>query len=785
MRVINFIKRFSKVLILLAVLAVLLVPASTFAAPTADFRLEVKNKCSWYRFDCYLYDMILGLGVVFGKIFAFFLQLFAEGTVFMIQYGVKMIDNPVVTKGFEITLGFTNLIFVISIIIIAFSTILRFEAYSIKKMLPKLIIAALLVNFSLLIAGLMLDVSHVFTNFFISGGGESNLTAERIGNAFNPQQLLNNGRELTLDNDANPSVLEQFATIALGLFIAIVMTALLAFVMAWTMIMVLVRNIWIAFLLILMPLIWGFWVMPFFQEYWSKWWKKFIQWAVYLPTVTFFIWLAVEIALLGVLDAGIPNQNLSGLNTDFLQANLFEVIIRLLIIMGLIIAALKVSGAGAVIGTAALLAGGAFLGKMALGGIGKTISKGIMAPVTPWAGLIGGVAGLRKGGGGFVKGFKSGFSNTFGVGNTLGAARRGIAGWGQAASGIKAADGSRLELDGESRGIGNKIRAGIGNLAAPNLYGRTLTALSNGLTNVPAFAGAARLLGKMAASQRAGIEEDAKAEMSGLSKEAKKKRIGQMIKEGGLKAITGLVAADAEHLYGAVPHHGDELKQLVDTVSSLHPGTSREDIELLKKLAMHSPSESATILGKNPRDIIKSATTDAIIEWDKDTYNSAKEHMSTSQRRAWASRNGEAQGLVLGEEVSKLTTALGKFDAAAQTRFGITPNMMQDLQAVASGSATQAVRDAAEGHLSLLSDNKEFKAALDGSARSALDFANQVRSVVIRTKSDKGGHGDHPDANYQLITALGKLVGKISSATAGFKIPTGGGQGGGGHGGSH
>jgi len=64
--------------------------------------------------------------------------------------------------------------FILILLIIAFATILRQESYS-KKLLPKLLIMAVLINFSRTIFGLLIDFSQVimltFVNAFSAGGG--------------------------------------------------------------------------------------------------------------------------------------------------------------------------------------------------------------------------------------------------------------------------------------------------------------------------------------------------------------------------------------------------------------------------------------------------------------------------------------------------------------------------------------------------------------------------------------------------------------------------------------
>jgi len=75
---------------------------------------------------------------------------------------------------------YANLGIIIGMIFTAIATILRIEKYSWKKLLPKLLLIALLVNFSLVICGMFVDISNFVSIYFLSNSGFSNL-AETIG----------------------------------------------------------------------------------------------------------------------------------------------------------------------------------------------------------------------------------------------------------------------------------------------------------------------------------------------------------------------------------------------------------------------------------------------------------------------------------------------------------------------------------------------------------------------------------------------------------------------------
>ncbi|MDO8602056.1 MAG: hypothetical protein Q7R62_02955, partial [bacterium] len=151
----------------------------TCTAPGPDFLLcGLTSVAHW---------AILGLFYALGNLFAMILSAGADLVIWAIgTLGVQITTHEAVSFGFGISLKIANVVFVVAIIMIAFATILRWHEYEAKKMLPKLIITALLVNFSLLAAGLMLDVGNVFTTYFLE---ENRVTSAKIGQAFNPQMF--------------------------------------------------------------------------------------------------------------------------------------------------------------------------------------------------------------------------------------------------------------------------------------------------------------------------------------------------------------------------------------------------------------------------------------------------------------------------------------------------------------------------------------------------------------------------------------------------------------------
>ncbi len=211
------------------------------------------------------------------------------------QYN-DFINSPAVSKGWIIIRDIFNIFFVVILLVIAFATVLKIERYSYKRMLGGFLFAAVLVNFSKLICGIIIDVSQVlmltFVNAFKSVG-EGNL-AEMLG----LRQLLSFSRDSNAVEIGN----QKLGALLLGLvfaIIALVVITIMTLIFAFRIVM-----LW--FLVLLSPLAFVAQVLPNLQRYASQWWQKFGNQVVVGPVLAFFLWLSLAM----VQEGQILNLNL-------------------------------------------------------------------------------------------------------------------------------------------------------------------------------------------------------------------------------------------------------------------------------------------------------------------------------------------------------------------------------------------------------------------------------------------------------------------------------------------
>lgn len=242
------------------------------------------------------------IGYILGFIGGVLMSIAGYLTAFALGLNQQILNSPIVLTGWKVVLNVTNLGFVLAIIIIAFATIFRVQSYQMKQVIWKLIIAALLVNFSLVIAGAFIDISQSLANFFLFQGGITDpvqWTNAFVG-MFKAQALLKTVGITGAASvwDTAKAVINLFTGVSLqtiaSIFFIALFTTLTALTLLTLAIMLLIRYVYIGVLLILSPIVWLLWIFPNTKHLWQKWWKKFLQWTFFAPIALFFIYLAMH-----------------------------------------------------------------------------------------------------------------------------------------------------------------------------------------------------------------------------------------------------------------------------------------------------------------------------------------------------------------------------------------------------------------------------------------------------------------------------------------------------------
>jgi len=255
---------------------------------------------------------------------------------------------PVVEEIWKIMRDMANMAFIVALVVAAFATIFNtfssslafFKGMNWQQTLVKLLISAVLINFSLTLGVLVLDIAQVPTNMLLKSMGD---IAGNLGSGLNPSQFMvgnisdaNGVANLTgvfdkaggaMDATGGALVSLIFGIILLGAFLTCIFTGI-AFIIYR------IPMIWM--LLMFSPLIWVARIFPGGEKSFSEWWSKLIGWAFFLPYYFFFVYLALY--LLGnqdrIMKAITLNTNTAVYGPDISVQLIFFYTVVCIILMG-------------------------------------------------------------------------------------------------------------------------------------------------------------------------------------------------------------------------------------------------------------------------------------------------------------------------------------------------------------------------------------------------------------------------------------------------------------------
>jgi len=324
-----------------------------------------------------VFQLLKGVGNVIASVAAHIIELEA-GLLSLIAQVSVFTKMPVVQTGWEVSRDFANIFFIALLIYVAFCYILRINSKNSQKILVNVIVMAILINFSLMIGGIIIDFSNVFFNYFVFGSTANQQSSADKGSALSyslanalklntftetlqkSQTEIDEQREELYEKvkAENPTQAEMEAWVSSQMredtnmiFLGVIR---IIFIIIFSFVIILalgglvgtlfIRLFWLWILLILAPLAWVLGIMPIpvIGTYAKQWWSNFLKWCFVAPIVGFFIFLALTIA------NNLPYINQSDMPAfqgTFFSATgstLFSImtIMQLALVIGLVIAGL-------------------------------------------------------------------------------------------------------------------------------------------------------------------------------------------------------------------------------------------------------------------------------------------------------------------------------------------------------------------------------------------------------------------------------------------------------------
>jgi hypothetical protein len=313
-KLLHKISRFKKILLTVPIVGIILTLIPAYSAQAISNPFDFLGKIfdllggglawmlAWPLILVMFGFLLAGVGLSFASFYSSlaFLKWVTSGYLVTLPFT----RGGIVDAGWQASQGFANLAFVLILAFIAIATILRLDSYGLKKLLPKFLIAIILINFSKIIAGGIIDIANVITNSLLPDFntflGMFNPFSADIANV---QGLINgNFNDLFLEVQSLLSVsmlaqrfLSYLLIIFFGLFSSLIFFTYFVLFAA--------RYIVVWLLVIVSPIAWALSVLPETQKYYKMWWNYFIQWAFVGAIGSFFLNLGAN-AISRLTEAG-------------------------------------------------------------------------------------------------------------------------------------------------------------------------------------------------------------------------------------------------------------------------------------------------------------------------------------------------------------------------------------------------------------------------------------------------------------------------------------------------
>jgi hypothetical protein len=296
-------------------------------------------------------------------------------------------NAPVVETGWALVRDTVNMFFVIVLIVIAFGTIFGHKKFQWQTQVPRLLVFAILINFSKTLAGIMIDFGQVIMLTFANALRD--ILAGNIIELFG----LNKVQSFTATSDdfnAFSGITGWQLLLATLAAVFILMWVLGIMLLLFAILLYRIVALWV--LIVVAPLAWfagGAEILG--SSAYRDWWEQFKCMVAVGPIITFFLWLALAVAGAGSAAEGFNSSTNSSPSSFFTAIFEFQSFMSLVVGSALLMAGMQTAQ------KFCSTMGGGFLGKQ----LGRTAALGPgIARFGKGVGLKLGARGLRKIGGG-------------------------------------------------------------------------------------------------------------------------------------------------------------------------------------------------------------------------------------------------------------------------------------------------------------------------------------------------------------------------------------------------
>jgi hypothetical protein len=324
----------------------------------ADAETARKKNPSWYeRLGEFIVD---GIYIVIYRILLqvgyFVFYIGASAFDLLLDFGVisfglsleKYNILPVINMVWGVTRDVANIILLGMWIFIAIATIINNKQYNIKTFAVRIIIVALLINFSLFFTKAFIDLNNFFAFQFYRGIAPAAATgaatnqgiSTKIGSAI---KITSSEDIVKYLEEGKKKGVSQFLADVIGKTIFMIGAGLVLLFGAYH---IAIRTVGLFFVLIGSAIATVFYLVPNLNKYFIQWRDSLIQFSIFGPILIFLLWAVVKIT-----EAMVGQNNLSATSS---ASETGFVLLNYIIILGLLLGAVMISSMMSLKATSAL-----------------------------------------------------------------------------------------------------------------------------------------------------------------------------------------------------------------------------------------------------------------------------------------------------------------------------------------------------------------------------------------------------------------------------------------------
>ncbi len=209
---------------------------------------------------------------------------------------VPVLGSPIVVEMWKFVRDFSNLFFILFFVFIGLSTILGINDYKYQKTLPPLIIMALLINFSLLFVGFIVDIGNILTGVFLQSV-QGTLGSSFVGIlGLHTNIILDGLSQIWSASWADPIASLVITSGLVAYVFAIIGVYSIMNLAFWTIVFIFVFRIAILWILaILSPLAFICYIFTPTKKIWQRWLSNVIKWSIVAVPILFFMFIALKV----------------------------------------------------------------------------------------------------------------------------------------------------------------------------------------------------------------------------------------------------------------------------------------------------------------------------------------------------------------------------------------------------------------------------------------------------------------------------------------------------------